>query len=75
MKRYTTAQAAAELGISEGLVRRYCRAGRLGSRIGRNFSITKTQLKRFAEKERKAGRPAQQLAASARKSSRPQGNE
>jgi len=55
-KRYTTAEAALSLGVDESLVRRYCRQGKLGERIGRNFSITELQLRRFAEQPRKVGR-------------------
>lgn len=55
-KRYTTAAAAAALGIDESLVRRYCRQGKLGERIGRNFSITEAQLKKFASTPRRVGR-------------------
>lgn len=57
-KRYTTAEAAAALQISESLVRRYCREGRLGERIGRNFAITEKQLQAFRSLERKRGRRA-----------------
>ncbi len=54
-KRYTTAEAAAALQISESLVRRYCREGRLGTRIGRNFSITQKQLTDFQAAPRPRG--------------------
>lgn len=57
-KRMTTKEAAERLGISESLVRRYCRSGRLGERIGRNFAITETQLSRFQDKPREVGRPS-----------------
>lgn len=55
MKRYTTAEAAIILNISESLVRRYCREGRLGTRIGRNFSITQKQLTDFQSAPRPRG--------------------
>jgi len=54
--RYSTAQAAEILKIDESLVRRYCRDGKLGERIGRNFSITARQLQRFASQPRSVGR-------------------
>ena len=57
MKRYTTSQAAAVIGISNGLVRRYCRQGRLGELIGRNYSITEKQLRRFLDVPRTVGPP------------------
>lgn len=62
-KRYTTAEAAAALQISESLVRRYCREGRLGERIGRNFSITEKSLRAFAAVERARGRKATEQAS------------
>lgn len=55
MKRYTTAEAAIILNISESLVRRYCREGRLGERIGRNFSITQKHLTDFQSAPRPRG--------------------
>lgn len=59
-KRYTTAEAAVTLGLSESLVRRYCREGRLGERIGRNYSITEKSLRAFAAVERARGRKAKE---------------
>lgn len=56
-KRYTTAEAAEVLGISARLVKRYCKEGRLGEKIGRNYSITEAQLRRFMESPRSPGRP------------------
>lgn len=64
-KRYTTAEAADELGVDESLVRRYCRQGLLGERIGRNFSITAAQLRKFASVPRKPGRKAKRRAKAA----------
>jgi excisionase family DNA binding protein len=58
-KRYTTTEAAEVLGISARLVKRYCKEGRLGEKIGRDYSITEAQLKRFRDKPRSPGRPKQ----------------
>jgi predicted site-specific integrase-resolvase len=61
--RLTTLEAAKILGIDESLVRRYCRDGLLGERIGRNFSITDDDLRRFMkrrEERPKRGRPYKQ---------------
>ena len=44
----TSAQAAQLLGVSEGRVRQYCRAGRLGQKCGRNFLIREREAKAFS---------------------------
>ena len=44
----TTSEAAAMLGVSEGRVRQYCRAGRLGQQIGRNYLIRQAEARKFA---------------------------
>ena len=56
-KRHTTAEAARILGITPRLVRKYCSEGRLGSVIGRDYSITHDDLMRFQKKPRRVGRP------------------
>ena len=43
----TVPQAAERLGISEKRVREYCRAGRLGEKIGRQWIITEADFTRF----------------------------
>jgi excisionase family DNA binding protein len=53
----STTDAAELLGISPGLVRRYCRQGRLGSRHGRDYRITAEQLAEFAKLDRPRGKP------------------
>ena len=61
--RHTTKQAAARLGIDDSIVRKYCREGRLGERIGRNFSITEDDLRTFIERRKakpRFGRPPKQ---------------
>ena len=51
------AQAADRLGISKSLARRYCREGRLGTKIGSRWIITSAQLTEFAQTPRPRGRP------------------
>ena len=58
-KYYTTEEAAAELGLTGRRVRVFCREGKLGTRIGRNWAITEKQLRKFSGKERLPGRPKQ----------------
>lgn len=43
----TVKEVAASLGISEKRVREYCRAGRLGRKVGRQWIITKEEFERF----------------------------
>lgn len=54
---YTADEAAIMLGISAALVRRYCRQGRLGKRIGNQWLITDEEIKEFEAKPRKVGNP------------------
>ncbi len=53
----TTAEAAEFLDLSVSRVVQFCREGRLGRRIGRNWAITRTQVERFRKVKRKEGRP------------------
>ena len=57
MQLLTTEQAARRLGLSAGLIRRYCRQGRLGKRVGRNFAISESDLRKFAAVARLIGKP------------------
>lgn len=43
----TTAEAAEALGVSDSFVRRLCRDGKLGQRIGRNWAVTKDDVERY----------------------------
>lgn len=47
MKRYTTIEAAAKLGTCESTIRYHCRLGRIGEKIGRNYSLTDRDLAKF----------------------------
>ncbi len=53
----TVREVAAELGLSEHRVREYCREGRLGQKIGRQWLITRAQLEAFKKIPRKHGAP------------------
>ncbi len=56
--RYLTTEEAAErLGLDGSRVRRLCAEGRLGRKIGRNWAISEADLQRFAQEERRPGRP------------------
>ena len=57
MKYHTTDEAAKQLKLSGVMVRRYCRQGRLGERIGRNWAISQADIDRFAAIPRKRGKP------------------
>lgn len=43
----TVSQVAERLGISEKRVREYCRQGRLGEKVGRQWIITEDDFERF----------------------------
>ena len=53
----TTSQAAGVLELSERRVRALCEAGHLGRKIGRNWAISRAQVKRFHKLDRPAHRP------------------
>lgn len=53
----TTAQAAAELGLSEIRVRQICAEGKLGQRIGRQWLISAEELRQFKKVPRPVGNP------------------
>ena len=55
---FTPADAAAALGISERLVRAYCRSGRLrAEHVGRFWLIEKRSLQDFKKTPRPRGNP------------------
>lgn len=55
---YTTAEAAEILGITLGLARRYCRAGRLKTKaVGRYRLVYGKWLAEFVKVPRRWGRP------------------
>ena len=51
----TTREAAEFLDVSQSRVVQFCREGRLGRKIGRNWAITRAQLEAFRKIERKPG--------------------
>ena len=50
-------EVARELGRSEKRVREYCREGRLGYKVGRQWIITRTELEAFKRIPRIHGAP------------------
>jgi hypothetical protein len=56
----TTSDASAVLGVSAERVRQYCRAGRLGQRIGRNYLIRQSDARKFSPLP--TGRPPKVLS-------------
>lgn len=58
-----TSAAARILGITESLVRRYCRRGLLGKPVADRWVISKEDLKEFRKKPRKVGRPSRRKSA------------
>lgn len=53
----TVQQVAIELNRSEKRVREYCREGRLGQKIGRQWVITRAELEEFKQIPRTHGAP------------------
>ena len=55
---FTTNQAATELGIQPGSVKRLCQRGILkAERIGRDWLISRDEIERYKTERRTAGRP------------------
>lgn len=55
---FNASEAAEYLGVSDSLVRRFCRLGRLrAARFGSNWAIEKTELDRFKKLKRPTGNP------------------
>lgn len=54
----TTTQAATELGIQPGSVKKLCQRGILkAERIGRDWLISQKEVERYKVERRSAGRP------------------
>ena len=53
----TITQAAERLGLSPSLVRRYCRQGRFGFKLGKQWVITEAEAATFTPN--RPGRPRQ----------------
>jgi excisionase family DNA binding protein len=51
----TPEQAARRLGVTPALIRRYCKQGRLGQKIGGRWQIHPKDLERFAQEPRPVG--------------------
>jgi len=50
-------QAAERLGFSQSLVRRYCRQGRLGIKVGKVWVIPLDHIEQFVKEPRPVGYP------------------
>ncbi|MBX3057459.1 MAG: helix-turn-helix domain-containing protein [Anaerolineae bacterium] len=55
MELMTVDEAAAELELTPQRVRQFCRDGRLGRRVGRQWVITREELESFKKIPREAG--------------------
>jgi predicted site-specific integrase-resolvase len=55
-----TNEAAKKLGISIRRIQQFCRSGRLGQKVGRDFIIDESSLKKFQKIKRRVGRPKKQ---------------
>ena len=53
----SVAQAAERLDLSPSLIRRYCRQGRLGVRVGGRWVIPSDHLEQFVKEPRSIGYP------------------
>ncbi len=56
-KLYTVNEVAKKLNITEALVRRYCRQGRMGRFIYGRWLISPDELESFKQQPRKVGNP------------------
>ena len=55
---FNSTEAAAYLGLTDSMVRKYCREGEIhADRVGRNWVITKKELDRFKKIPRPVGNP------------------
>ena len=50
-------QAAERLNLSTSIVRRYCRQGRLGGKVGGRWVVPSDQLEQFVKEPRPTGYP------------------
>lgn len=57
-KHFTTAQAAEQMGVTADTVKCYCNTGRIeGEKIGNNWMIPQSEIKRYLKDENQRGRP------------------
>lgn len=57
MDLYNINQAARMLGLSPSILRRYCRQGRLGQKVGKSWIISSSDLEQFVKEPRRVGYP------------------
>jgi excisionase family DNA binding protein len=53
----TVKETAEELGLSQRRVHQFCKEGRIGTRYGWQWLITREELEEFKKIPRKEGRP------------------
>jgi len=58
MKLLTTAQAAAELGVTDSRIRQLARELKVGTRIGRDWMFKPTEIERLKDRKTTPGRAA-----------------
>lgn len=57
-KYFTTAEAGTEIGVTADTVKCYCNTGRIkGEKIGNNWMIPQSEIKRYLKDESDRGRP------------------
>ena len=61
MKMLSLKEAADELGITVSTLRPYCQDGRIGTKVGNQWVITRAELEEFKAKPRKVGRPSKSI--------------
>lgn len=57
MEMLSLKEAADELGITVSTLRPYCQEGRIGTKVGHQWVITRTELEAFKAMPRPVGRP------------------
>lgn len=57
MEIISSEDAANELGISVITLRKHCQDGKLGTKFGNSWLITRQELEEFKKNRRKPGRP------------------
>lgn len=59
----STSEAAQILGVSQRLIGRYCKQGRLGQIVSGRYLITRDEIRKFRKIKRHPGRPPARKSA------------
>ena len=59
----STSEAAKILGVTQRLIGRYCKQGRLGKKVAERYLITRKELEKFRKSKRAPGRPSSRPSA------------